>query len=156
MHSTVISRLSLISTFSDKVLLLLGSQETHRASGKLLPRCTFRSHAKRLNFPEACNLKRRFQTSCAQKTSGSCLVSSFYFSLVWGGAWDSHCKQAPAGCRWAGLGLHLSSEVLKNITLLKRNSYTLSESSLERPWVVLKVHTVELNVQFPLFLSVKL
>ena len=36
MHSTVISRRSPISTFSDKVLLSLGSQETHRAPGKLL------------------------------------------------------------------------------------------------------------------------
>ena len=36
MHSIVISRRSPISTFSDKVLLSLGSQETHRAPGKLL------------------------------------------------------------------------------------------------------------------------
>ena len=45
--------------------------------------------------------------------------------------------------------------MLKDITHFgKEQSSALSKSSLESPSAVLKMHTVEFNVQFPWFLSV--
>lgn len=44
--------------------------------------------------------------------------------------------------------------MLRDITHLeKEQPSTLSKSSLESPWVVVEMHTIELNVQLPFSLS---
>ena len=55
--------------------------------------CTFRSHEKRLNFTEGCNLKQCWIL----------LNCSFCFGRFGVGPGILNCKQAPGWCRWAGL-----------------------------------------------------